>query len=110
MTSMTNSAGRETIRSRPPKLGELLARRDEVLRICARHGARNVRVLGTVARGEARDDSDLDLLVDLEDCRSLFNLVELVTDLEHLFGCPVDVGTEVKGRCRKRVEAEAVAL
>ncbi len=49
-------------------------RRDEILRIAAEHGARNLRVFGSVARGDAGPESDLDILVDLEDGRSLFDM------------------------------------
>ena len=69
-------------------------KRDEILRIATTHGASNVRVFGSVARGEARPDSDLDLLVDLEPKRSLLDLVGLIQDLEDLLGCKVDVVTE----------------
>ena len=53
--------------------------REEILRIAARHGARNVRVFGSVARGEDRFDSDVDLLVEMQDDRSLLDLVGLET-------------------------------
>ena len=51
--------------------------REEIHRIAARHGARNVRVFGSVARGEDRSDSDVDLLVEMQDDRSLLDLVGL---------------------------------
>ena len=69
-------------------------KRDDVLRLAGRHGARNIRVFGSVARGEASDTSDLDLLVAWEAGRSLLDHVALVQDLEELLGTKVHVGTE----------------
>jgi len=90
----------------------LQAKRDEILRIAARHGAHNVRVFGSVARGDADDKSDVDFLVEMEPGRSLFDLGGLLTDLEGLLGRHVDVITErgLKPRIRTRVLNEAVAL
>ena len=87
-------------------------KREEVLRIAARHGARNVRIFGSVARGEADSDSDLDVLVDLQPGRSLFDLGGLLIELQELFGCRVDVVTEqgLRPRLRERVLREAVPL
>lgn len=87
-------------------------KRAELLRAAARHGARNLRVIGSVARGEARPDSDLDLLVDLDQGRSLLDHAALVIELETLLGCKVDVATEqgLRPRVRDRVLAEAVPL
>ena len=76
-------------------IDELLQeKRDEILRIAARHGAYNVRVFGSAARGEAHPDSDIDFLVDLEPGRSLFDLGGLLMDLQSLLGREVDVVTE----------------
>ena len=88
------------------------SRREEVLRVAALHGARNLRVFGSVARGEAGPGSDLDLLVDLEPGRSLFDLGGLLMDLQELLGCRVDVVTEsgLRERIRERVLREAVPL
>jgi predicted nucleotidyltransferase len=70
----------------------LLARhRNEVMRLAAQYGASNVRVFGSVARGDAESDSDIDLLVDLEPGRSLLDHVGLQQDLTVLLGRPVDV-------------------
>jgi len=86
--------------------------RDQILRLAERHGARNVRIFGSVARGEAHPGSDLDLLVDLEPGRSLFDLGGLLTALQELLGRPVDVVTErgLRSRIRTRVLSEAVLL
>ncbi len=90
----------------------LQARRDEILRIATKHGARNVRVFGSVARGEADEDSDVDILVDLDPGRSLLDLAALMLELQELIGRPVDVGTAagLKERYRERILAEAVPL
>jgi predicted nucleotidyltransferase len=87
-------------------------RRDEILRIAAEHGARNVRVFGSFARGEARADSDLDLLVDLEEDRTLLDQIALLQDLEDLLGRKVDVVTEraLHRLIRERVLWEAFPL
>ncbi len=87
-------------------------RRDESLRIAAEHGARNLRVFGSVGRGDAGPESDLDILVDLEDGRSLFDMGGLLMDLQDLLGCKVDVVTErgLRDRIRARVLREAVPL
>lgn len=69
-------------------------RRREILEIAAEHGAKNIRVFGSFARGEAGPDSDLDLLVDMEPGRSLLDLGELMLDLRDLLGRKVDVVTE----------------
>ena len=68
--------------------------RETILSIAAKHGASNIRVFGSVARGEAGPDSDLDLLVDMAPDRSLLDLVGLVQDLEKVLGRKVDVVTE----------------
>ena len=90
----------------------LKAKREEVLRLCAKYGAYNVRLFGSVARGEADEQSDIDLLVELEAGRTLFDLGGLQYDLEQLLGCRVDVVTErgLKPRIRERVLREAVPL
>ncbi len=76
-------------------INELIkSKRGDILRIAARHGARNVRLFGSVARGEARPDSDIDVLVDFEPGRNLLDRVGLMQDLEDLLGCKVDVVTE----------------
>ena len=93
-----------------PTLEMLRHRRIDILSVAARHGASNLRVYGSVVRGEARSDSDIDLLVDLEQGRSLLDLAALHLDLEDLLGFPVEIGTDVKPRLRERVRTEAIAL
>lgn len=72
----------------------LTKRREEVLRIAAKHGARNVRLFGSAARGEASEGSDLDFLVEMEPERSLLDLAALRNDLIDLLGREVDGVTE----------------
>jgi predicted nucleotidyltransferase len=88
------------------------SKRDEILRLAAAHGARNVRVFGSFARGEQRAESDIDLLVDLDTGRSLMDLGGLLVDLEKLLGSRVDVATEqmLKSRVRTQALVDAVPL
>lgn len=81
-------------------------------RIAARHGARWVRVFGSVARHEADNESNLDLLVEMEPGRSLFDMGALLIELEQLLGPSVDIVTEagMHDAMRERVLREAVAL
>jgi predicted nucleotidyltransferase len=90
----------------------LPAIREDVRRIAAVHGAGNVRVFGSVGRGEQDASSDLDLLVDMAEGRSLFDLIALSNDLEESLGVDVDVVTEasLSPYIRDRVLDEAVAL
>lgn len=90
----------------------LKEKREEILHIAAKHGARNVRVFGSVARGEADTESDLDLLVEMEPGRSLLDMGGLLMDLQDLLGCRVDVVTEkgLRERVRDRVLKDAVPL
>lgn len=94
-------------------IDELLkGKREEILHAAARHGARNLRVFGSVARGEADERSDIDLLVDMEQGRSLLDMGGLLVDLQKLLGRPVDLVTEkgLKSRIRDRVLREARPL
>jgi predicted nucleotidyltransferase len=87
-------------------------KKKEIREIAAKHGARNVRVFGSIARGEARPDTDVDFLVDLEPGRTLLDLGGLLMELRDLLGLDVDVVTEhgLKPRIRDRVLKEAELL
>jgi uncharacterized protein len=90
----------------------LKAYREEILGIAAKYGAYNVRVFGSVARGEARQDSDVDFLVELEPQRTLLDQIALIQSLEELLGRKVDV-TEpetLHELIRDKVLQEAVVL
>jgi hypothetical protein len=93
-------------------LRRLRARREEILGSAAEHGARNVRVFGSVVRGESDASSDVDLLVEMEPGRSLIDLVGLWQDLEDMLGTHVDVLSDggVSPYLRERIYAEAVSL
>jgi len=90
----------------------LQKKREAILDLCARHGATKVRVFGSVARGEAQEGSDLDLLVVFEEGRTLLDHARLKLALEGLLGVPVDVVSErgLVPRLRERVLREAVPL
>ena len=93
-------------------LEALRERREKIVSMAVRHGARNVRVFGSVARGEANSNSDVDFLFELDPGRSLFDLGGLIADVEELLGCKVDVISErgLRPRFRERVLNEAVPL
>jgi uncharacterized protein len=94
-------------------LEELLSqKREDIMRAAQKHGARNVRVFGSVARGDDEPDSDVDFLVDMEPGRSLLDMGGLLMDLREMLGRNVDVVTErgLKTRIRDRVLKEAIPL
>jgi len=94
-------------------LEELLkAKREEILRVCAKYGAYNVRVFGSVARGEPDEQSDIDLIVDFEPGRSLLDHAGLWLELQELLGVKVDVVSSrgIKPRIRERVLREGIPL
>ncbi|MBJ7601690.1 MAG: helix-turn-helix domain-containing protein [Candidatus Dormibacteraeota bacterium] len=101
-----------------PALSDLREQRDEILRLAAASGARNLRVFGSVGRGEAGAGSDVDLLVDLEPDRTLMDLGELQLNLEELLGVAVHAavlpeqpaGSDSERRIVERIEREAVPL
>lgn len=97
-------------RLQPPTLRMLRGHRSEILAAAQRHGASNIRVYGSVARGEASPMSDIDVLVEMEKGRSLLDLAALHLELEEIVGYPVEIATDVKPRLRDRVRAEAIAL
>jgi uncharacterized protein len=86
--------------------------REEILKLAQLHGAKDVRIFGSVARGEDIEQSDVDVLVNMEPGRSLFDMGGLLMDLQTLLGCKVDLITEkgLKPRIRDRVLREAVRL
>jgi uncharacterized protein len=93
--------------------GDLLAsNREAILQLAIRHGASNVRVFGSVVRGETSPESDLDLLVSMEEGRSFLDLVAFWQDTEELLGRHVDVITDggLSPHLRDRILAEAVPL
>lgn len=87
-------------------------KRDEILQIAAKHGARNVRIFGSAVHGDADAKSDIDFLVEVGPEHSAFFPGGLLADLEELLGCKVDVVTEqaLHWYIRGRVLAEAVPL
>jgi len=90
----------------------LKEKREDILRTAARHGASNVRIFGSVARGDSDEKSDLDLLVTMEPGRSLLDHAALWLELQELLGCEVDVVSDkgLRPRIRDRVLNEAVPL
>lgn len=87
-------------------------KRNDVLRIAAKYGARNVRVFGSIARREADEASDIDLLVEFDPSRSLMDHAGLWQELRETRGCKVDVVSEhgIKARIRERVLREAIPI
>ncbi len=90
----------------------LRIKRAEIMRLAEKYGAHNVRVFGSVARGDADEQSDIDFLVDMEPGRSLLDMGGLLMDLRDLLGREVDVVTMngLKPRIRNRVLKEVVGL
>jgi uncharacterized protein len=99
----------------PPSMEELRRRRDEIERVAARHGVGPLWVFGSVARGDAQPNSDLDLLLDMGNRPSLLRQAAVQGDLEDLLGCPVHVITtggltQARAATREQIEREAVRL
>ena len=95
------------------KIEELLkSRRNQILEITRKHGAYNVRVFGSAARGEASEQSDLDFLVEVGPVHSPWFPAGLVADLEELLGIPIDVVTKdgLHWFIKEKVLAEARPL
>jgi len=90
----------------------LKIKRKDILRIAGRHGAQNIRIFGSFARGEAGAKSDLDLLVEMQSGRSLFDLVALGQELEEFLGRKVDILTDggISPYLKDRIYAEAKPL
>ncbi len=89
----------------------IVTHREDILRICAKHGAMNVRVFGSFARGESTPESDLDLLVDSGPGRTPFFPGGLLMDLQDLLGRKVDIVTQnaLHWYIREKVLKEAVS-
>ena len=93
-------------------LDALRSRRGDILRIADRHGARNIRIFGSVARSETNDRSDLDVLVEMGRERDLIDLISIQQDLEDMLGCKVDVLTEaaISPYIRESIIHDAISL
>lgn len=87
-------------------------KREDILTIAQKHGAYNIKIFGSVARGEDREDSDIDLLVEMESDRSLLDRIGLMQDLEDLLGRKVEVANlrGLRDCFRSRILAEAISL
>lgn len=94
------------------RFDELLEKREDILAIAAKHGAKNVRVFGSVVRGEAGEGSDVDFLMDTSSGGGLLEFIALIQDLEDLLGCHVDIGSDAQLHrvIRDRVLREAKPL
>lgn len=101
-----------TVQAPAITLDDIRRVRGDIVDVAARRGATNVRVFGSVARGDTTSASDVDFLIELELGRSLVDLGGLLMDLRELLGVDVDVVTEagLAPRVRERVLAEAVPL
>jgi len=123
LAALVDAAGYELVvdvRRQPRRLGRLSGpvgrrvrrRRHDLIAAAAAHGVRNLRVFGSVARGEDRPDSDVDLLADLPPDLGLFELGRVEAELEAILGSRVDLipADDLKLGTRERVERDLVAL
>jgi predicted nucleotidyltransferase/DNA-binding XRE family transcriptional regulator len=123
LAALVDATGSELViglRRQPRRIGRLSGpvgrrvrrRRRDVVAAAAAHGVRNLRVFGSVARGQDRPDSDVDLLVDMPPGLSLFGLARVQAELEAILGGRVDLvpAQDLKPGVRERVEHELVAL
>jgi len=90
----------------------LAGKREQILSIAAQYGASNLRIFGSTARGDSTDASDVDLLIELGEGRSLLDQIGLQQDLEELLGCHVDVVVEggISPYLQQQILSEAVPL
>ena len=102
----------ETVIQTPPTLEDLRTRRDDILALAERYGAHNIRVFGSVARGEATLESDFDLLVTARPGTSMFEIIGLWLDLKDLLGRDVSLITDGidDQRFLKRIQRDLVTL
>ncbi len=123
LAALVDAAGYELVldlRPQPKRLSRLSGpvgrrvrrRRHDIVTAAAAHGVQNLRVFGSVARGQDRPDSDVDLLVDLPSGLSLFGLTRIQAELEAIIGTQVDLvpAQDLKPGVRARVEQELIAL
>lgn len=91
---------------------DIMQKRADILRIAKTHGAHDVRLFGSVARGDSTPSSDIDLLVHMDSNRSLLDRIAMIHELEDIFHCNVDVVNDqaIAPSIRSNVLAEAVAL
>jgi uncharacterized protein len=94
------------------RLEQLRQKRTEILAIADKYGATNLRIFGSVARGDDRPDSDIDILIDQERRWSLFDQIGMMQDLEDLLECKVDLATAdaLRERIKDRIFKDAIAL
>ncbi|MGH3505973.1 MAG: nucleotidyltransferase family protein [Nocardioidaceae bacterium] len=109
---MSEAAVRAAGPLRGPVGRRVSAHRSELLKALDRHGVRNARVFGSVARGDDRDDSDVDLLVELPENTGLLTIARIEAELEAILGTTVDLVSAggLKPAVRSRVEPELIAL
>lgn len=90
----------------------ITSKREEIITIAAKYNAVNIRLFGSVARGDDRPDSDIDFLVDIQKQWSLFDHISLIQDLEDLLGRKVDLipADSIRDFCRDRILTEAIPL
>lgn len=95
------------------KIDKLLKdKREEILQVASKHGAYSVRIFGSVARGEANEDSDIDILINVKENHSRWFPGSLLADLEDLLGCKVNILTErsLHELIGERILKEAIPL
>jgi len=94
------------------KIEQILKKREEILKTCAKYGAYDVRIFGSVAREEADELSDIDILVKFESGRTLLDHAGLILELEKILKCKVDVVNEkgLKPRIKNRILKEVISL
>ena len=94
------------------KLESLKAYRNEILTIAKSCHAPNIRVFGSVARGESTDNSDVDFLIDVAPKQSILDLIRLIQTLSDLLGCRVDVAqsTAINPLMREEVIKDAISI